>query len=213
MSACAAVVRTYGRGESAPAQLVGQSAVHCAVTAAHEVDGCENSVVLRASCDDVHHSSEGVAAVDHRCRSTHNLHALRHHRLVVVRHGVSVQAGILRQSVDEHEHVGVRCTAYAAHLDASAASGADAVAHHASLGDEQSGHLIHQCGQDIRLLPFAEDGVANHTDGHRQQPRVGLAARAGGYDLVESNHTQAVLRGCGEDRKEQQRQIQMTHES
>ena len=172
---------------------VGGRACEGAVAATLQVDVGAHAILLHLSRHDVHHAAHGIAAIDGRGRTADHLYAVGQHGLIGVGQRMTVETGILWQSVDEHEQVGR--AADASHLDSTGRSGAQSVAEDAACGDEESRHLLAQCGQHRRLISGREPRAAD--DGHveGQVADVGLIACARDHHVAEAHRVGLCIKG------------------
>ena len=193
MATCAAVVEARRMAVFAFAELVGNTGINGVVRTGLRMDIRQHGVVLRLACDNIDDTSHGIRTIEERSRSSDDFNPFSEHGLVVVGYWMTVDACVLRQTIDEHEHACIRCAANATHFDATRTTRTHAVTHHTALRNEQTRHFGSQRGQDIRLVSFFELRLTNHADRHRQQTRVGLRTCAGSHHFLQLNRPQRVL--------------------
>ena len=152
----------------AATELVRYSGIHRTERTALRMEAREDRVGLGPVGNDIDDASHGVGAVIEGRRTTDDLYPLRHRSLVVIGYRVTVQTCVLRQTVDEYQHIRIRLSAYAAHLDATRTAGAHAITQHAALGDKESRHLFGQGRQNIRLLFLCQNLFSHYINRHRQ---------------------------------------------
>ena len=135
--------------------------------------------------DYVDDPAHGVGAVEDGCRPSQYFYALDIFSLVEVRHMVGVDAGELRLPVDHHEHGVGGGAADSTYLDAARAASADAEAEVAALGDEETGHLSGDCGEQLGLSACGYPGTAYGAHGVGQQVAAHGVVAACDHDFVE----------------------------
>ena len=77
-----AVLCSHSAAELAHSQLVADFCLHCSPRTNAYIDVSSHSVLFHASCDDVYHTAHGIAAVEHRGRTSQHFHTLHHHGLI-----------------------------------------------------------------------------------------------------------------------------------
>ena len=180
-----AVIRQVdGRGEASLAQTVRRFGLQCVVGAVSQLHVGLHAVVGHLPRDDVYHASHGVRTVEYGCGPAQYLDALGRGRTVGIGYGVPHKAHILRMAVDEHHHTS-RSAAQTTQRHGTRGASRDAVSHNAARGDEQTGDLFRQHGQQGGLhRPFDRLSV-DRRDGHRQVADVGTVAGSGDDHLVD----------------------------
>ena len=193
MAAGAHVVEARRFCPFAATELVRDTGFHRTERTALRMETRQDRVGLGPVGDDIDDSSHGIGAVIEGRGTADDLYPLRHRSLVVIRYRVTIQTGVLRQTVDEHQHIGVGLSANTAHFDAARTACAHSVAQHTALGDKESRHLFGQGRQDIRLLFLRQYLFGHYVYRHRQQARVSGGTCAGSHHLLQRNRRQRVL--------------------
>ena len=117
MATCAAVVETRCMAVFAFAELVGNTGINGVVRTGLRMDIRQHGVVLRLACDDIHHTSHGIRTIEERSRAADHFDPFGEHGLVVVGYRMPIEACVLRQTINKHEHACIRCAANATHFD------------------------------------------------------------------------------------------------
>ena len=98
---------------------------------------------------------------------------------------MTIESGILWQSVDEHEQVGR--AADTSHFDGTGRSCAQSITEDATSSDEESRHLLAQRREHRWLIGCCELGTANNRDVERQMSDVGTIARTGDHHIAQTH--------------------------
>ena len=185
-----------GAREAACTQLVAALHLYRTVTSGTRIDGGmlrEFAVFpgFELSRDDVHNATHRIAAVKQAGRTAQHLYPIGNHRLVGVGNAVAEDALVLRVSVDEHQHLSCTGTE-AANIDATRTARAHAVAHHASAGQNDSRHFLHDGRQHAGPFVGQESVAADGVDRHGQMANVCGSATACDDHLI---HLRRVTKG------------------
>ena len=173
MAVGAPIVDASHTAQAAGFEAGGELALQRSVGAPRQLGLTFDAVGGGLARHDVHHAAHGIGAIDQPGRSAQHFYLLGHLGLIGVGDGMTVKSGILRQSVNEHQHL--RHAAHAAHLHGAGCSGRNSVAQQAARGDEEAGHLLAKGGKH-RRAEVGRQLFARH-DAHRH----GLMALVGGH--------------------------------
>ena len=181
----ATVLCRDGAAELTGAHLVRSFCLHRAIAACSKIDVGIHTVLAHSSGDDIHDTAHRVRTIKYRGRTTQHLYTFGHQRLITVGNGVTIDALILRMSVNQYQQLS-STACHTTQVDAASCTSRNTVTHHRTAGHEQSRHLLHRRRQHTRLVLLRQHLPVNHCHRHRQVSHVGGVACTCYYHFFKS---------------------------
>ena len=178
------ILGSHGARESARTSLIVGIGLQSSIASSTQTNSRTHTILMHTTSDDIDDAAHSIRTIKQRGRATKHLDTLSHHGLITIGDGMTIDALILRMSIDEHHHLASSRRNTAQHHTARTTC-ADAITHHTTTGDHQARHLLHQRGQNVDALVFIEFLFAYHADGHRQMTNIGSSTCAGHHNIVD----------------------------
>ena len=99
------ILGSHGARESARTSLIVGIGLQSSITSSSQTKSRAHTIFMHTACHNIDDATHGIRAVEQRGRATKHLDTFGHHGLITVGDGMTIDALILRMSIDEHHHL------------------------------------------------------------------------------------------------------------